>query len=149
MARVIVIGSVPLPSAPLTRSAGLATNAARLEFTAQPKFDIVDPANSNSALRRQSGQCGTAAVERLTTHVFDRDDPAAVLIRGGSCIIGPLGELLAGPVFDAPAILTAEIDVGAISRASFDLDVVGHYARPDLFQLTVNTAPTQPVRFLD
>ena len=77
------------------------------------------------------------------------DDPNAVLIRGGSCIIGPLGELLAGPVFDAPAILTAEIDVGAISRASFDLDVVGHYARPDLFQLTVNTAPTQPVRFLD
>ena len=77
------------------------------------------------------------------------DDPAAVLIRGGSCIISPLGEVLAGPVFDTPAILTAEIDVGAISRASFDLDVVGHYARPDLFQLTVNTAPTQPVRFLD
>lgn len=77
------------------------------------------------------------------------DDPDNVLIRGGSCIIGPLGEVLAGPVFDQPAILTAEIDVGAISRGSFDLDVVGHYARPDLFQLTVNTAPARAVRFTD
>lgn len=74
------------------------------------------------------------------------DDPTTALIRGGSCIIGPLGEILAGPVFDAPAILTADIDVDTISRATFDLDVVGHYARPDLFQLTVNTRPTSAVR---
>lgn len=76
------------------------------------------------------------------------DDPETVLIRGGSCIVGPLGEVLAGPTFDAPAILTAEIDVGAISRASFDLDVVGHYARPDLFQLTVQAGPAAAVRFV-
>jgi nitrilase len=76
------------------------------------------------------------------------DDPDTVLIRGGSCIVGPLGEVLARPVFDEPAILTAELDVGSISRASFDLDVVGHYARPDLFQLTVNTAPARAVRFV-
>lgn len=75
------------------------------------------------------------------------DDPEALMIRGGSCIIGPLGEVLAGPLFDAPAILTAEIDLGAISRASFDLDVVGHYARPDIFQLRVNTSATSPVRY--
>lgn len=74
------------------------------------------------------------------------DAPETVLIRGGSCIVSPLGEVLAGPVFDAPAILTAEIDVGSISRATFDLDVVGHYARPDLFQLSVNTAPARAVR---
>jgi nitrilase len=76
------------------------------------------------------------------------DDPETVLIRGGSCIVSPLGEVLAGPLFDAPAILTGEIDVGAISRGAFDLDVVGHYARPDLFQLTVNTAPAQAVRLV-
>jgi nitrilase len=75
------------------------------------------------------------------------DDPDAILIRGGSCIIGPLGKVLAGPIFDTPAILTAEIDVGAISRGTFDLDVVGHYARPDIFQLTVNTRPMEAVRF--
>ena len=56
--------------------------------------------------------------------------PDAPLIRGGSAIVGPLGEVLAGPVFDRPAILTAEIDRGQIARAKFDLDVVGHYARP-------------------
>ncbi len=75
------------------------------------------------------------------------DDPETVFIRGGSCIVSPLGEVLAGPVFDAPAILSAEIDIGAISRGTFDLDVVGHYARPDLFQLTVNTRPTSAVRY--
>lgn len=77
------------------------------------------------------------------------NDPETVLIRGGSCIISPLGEVLAGPVFDAPAILTAEIDLGAISRGYLDLDVVGHYARPDLFQLTVNTQAMPAVRFTD
>ncbi|MFV9505174.1 MAG: carbon-nitrogen hydrolase family protein [Oscillochloridaceae bacterium umkhey_bin13] len=75
------------------------------------------------------------------------NDPATILIRGGSCIISPLGEVLAGPVFDTPAILTAELDVDTISRAHFDLDVIGHYARPDLFQLTVNTQPARAVSF--
>jgi nitrilase len=75
------------------------------------------------------------------------DDPATVLIRGGSCIVGPLGEVLAGPCFDGPAILTADLDLDAIARGAFDLDVVGHYARPDLFQLRVNTRPAPPVSF--
>lgn len=84
----------------------------------------------------------------LDVNPVQGNDPETVMIRGGSCIVGPLGEVLAGPVFDAPAILTAEIDPGAISRGSFDLDVVGHYARPDLFQLTVNTRPARAVRFV-
>ncbi|NTW00955.1 MAG: carbon-nitrogen hydrolase family protein [Oscillochloris sp.] len=75
------------------------------------------------------------------------DDPATVMIRGGSCIIGPLGEVLAGPYFDGPAILSAEIDLDQIAGAQLDLDTVGHYSRPDLFQLTVNTRPQQVVRF--
>ncbi|MFN8484747.1 MAG: carbon-nitrogen hydrolase family protein [Anaerolineae bacterium] len=77
------------------------------------------------------------------------NDPATVLIRGGSCIISPLGEVLAGPCFDEAAILTAELDMGAIARGKFDLDVVGHYARPDIFQLTVNTRPARSVNFED
>jgi nitrilase len=69
------------------------------------------------------------------------DAPAeTVLIRGGSAIVGPLGEVLAGPVFDRSAIVAAEIDLGALPRARFDLDVVGHYARPDVFRLVVDTA---------
>jgi nitrilase len=75
------------------------------------------------------------------------DDPETVLIRGGSCIISPLGQVLAGPVFDEACILTADIDLEEIVRGKFDLDVVGHYARPDLFQLRVQTQPLPAVTF--
>ena len=68
-------------------------------------------------------------------------DPSAVLIRGGSCIISPMGEVLAAPVFDQDAILTAEINLDDIKRAKFDLDVAGHYSRPDIFKLSVDTDP--------
>lgn len=66
------------------------------------------------------------------------NDPDTILIRGGSCIISPLGEVLAAPLFDQVAILTADLDLDEITRGHYDLDVVGHYARPDIFQLTVN-----------
>ena len=74
-------------------------------------------------------------------------DPATVMIRGGSCIISPLGEVLAAPCYDQAAILTADLDMGAIARGKYDLDVVGHYARPDIFQLRVNQKPASPVEF--
>jgi nitrilase len=67
-------------------------------------------------------------------------DPDAVLMRGGSCIVGPLGQVLAERRFDAEAILTAEIDPTEVARGKYDFDVVGHYARPDVFQLRVNEA---------
>ncbi len=70
----------------------------------------------------------------------------AVLMRGGSCIVSPLGKLLAGPVYGEDALLTAEIDLDDIPRAQMDFDPVGHYARPDVFQLAVNTAPQRAVR---
>ena len=59
-------------------------------------------------------------------------------IRGGSVIVGPLGRVLAGPVYDEECILTAELDAGEIAEGKFDLDVAGHYARPDVFRLVVN-----------
>ena len=72
-------------------------------------------------------------------------DPATVLMRGGSCMIGPLGQILAGPNFEGPCILTADLDLGEIPRSKYDFDVVGHYARPDIFRLYVNTRPAPPV----
>ncbi len=66
------------------------------------------------------------------------DDPETVMIRGGSCIISPLGQVLAGPNFEGECILTADIDLDDIVRGKFDFDVVGHYARPDVFRLYVN-----------
>ncbi len=76
---------------------------------------------------------------------IDARNQRAALIRGGSCIIGPLGQVLAGPTFDTECILTAELDLDEIVRGKFDLDVVGHYARPDVFQLTVNETAARAV----
>jgi nitrilase len=73
--------------------------------------------------------------------------PGETLIRGGSVIVGPLGEILAGPVYDQEAVLLAEIDLSALPKAKFDLDVVGHYARPDIFSLTVDARVKAPVVF--
>jgi len=73
-------------------------------------------------------------------------EPNAIVTRGGSCIVSPLGELLAGPVYDEEAILTADIDLNDTIRGKFDLDVVGHYARPDVFRLIVNQAPVAGIQ---
>lgn len=67
------------------------------------------------------------------------------VIRGGSLIVGPLGEILAGPVYDAETMLTADVSLERIAEAKFDFDVTGHYARPDIFQLRVNEAPQAAV----
>jgi nitrilase len=69
------------------------------------------------------------------------DEPDTIISCGGSCIIGPLGQVLAGPDFDGETILTADLDMGDIARGKFDFDVAGHYARPDVFRLVVDERP--------
>ena len=59
--------------------------------------------------------------------------PETELIRGGSVIVNPLGDVLAGPVFGREVILTADIDLMETIRGKYDLDVTGHYARPEVF----------------
>jgi nitrilase len=73
------------------------------------------------------------------------DDPGAVISEGGSCIVSPLGEILAGPNYEGECIVTAQIDPAEIARGKYDFDVVGHYARPDVFRLVVNERPQPPV----
>ncbi|MFZ1341543.1 MAG: carbon-nitrogen hydrolase family protein [Paracoccaceae bacterium] len=74
------------------------------------------------------------------------DDPEKVMMRGGSAIIGPLGTVLAGPDFSGETILYATIDPAEIMRAKYDFDVTGHYARPDVFELVVDTRAKPAVR---
>ena len=71
--------------------------------------------------------------------------PEDVVMQGGSCIVGPLGQVLAGPEREEERILRADLDLDDIPRAKFDFDAVGHYARPDVFRLTVNEEPQPPV----
>lgn len=73
-------------------------------------------------------------------------DATEPVTRGGSCIVDPFGNFLAGPNFEGQTILLADIDLDEIVRGKYDLDVVGHYARPDVFQLHVNERPQQVVQ---
>lgn len=56
---------------------------------------------------------------------------------GGSCIISPLGKRLAGPLYDKEGILVAELDAREIIKSKMDFDPIGHYARPDVFELRI------------
>ena len=77
---------------------------------------------------------------------YNGDDHTDGLVsRGGSCIVDPFGNFLAGPETSGEAILIAEIDRAQIIRGKYDLDAVGHYARPDIFQLQVDERPKMPV----
>jgi len=57
-----------------------------------------------------------------------------LVLRGGSAIIAPNGAYLAGPVFDTPAVLVADLDLAITREEAMTLDVAGHYSRPDVFQ---------------
>jgi len=72
-------------------------------------------------------------------------DQPEVMCRGGSVIVSPMGEVLAGPLYDQEGMLFADLDLGEIVRSKLDFDVVGHYARPDVFQLIVREEPVPPV----
>lgn len=60
------------------------------------------------------------------------------LTRGGSCIVNPMGEFVVEPVMGREEILFADLNLDRIVESQFDFDPVGHYSRPDVFQLVVN-----------
>lgn len=66
---------------------------------------------------------------------------------GDSVVIEPGGKIVAGPMRRELGILYAEIDLERVGIARRSLDVVGHYSRPDIFQLRVNTNALKPVEF--
>jgi nitrilase len=68
---------------------------------------------------------------------------------GDSVIVNPDGKVLAGPVRNEETILYAEIDPRELRGPRFQLDVAGHYGRPDIFQLTVDRRERPAIRTLD
>jgi predicted amidohydrolase len=95
------------------------------------------------------GRCFVLAAGSILRAADLPDDlpPAAELedddlvLRGGSAIYGPDGDLVCGPVWDEETLLVAELDFAAIDRAALTLDVTGHYARPDVFEFGIKPSP--------
>ncbi|HPF85665.1 MAG TPA: carbon-nitrogen hydrolase family protein [Aminivibrio sp.] len=77
----------------------------------------------------------------------DLEQQPEVMSRGGSAIIDPLGNYVAGPLWDKEGILVADLDLEAVVEARYDFDVMGHYARPDVFTLLVDDEPRSGVEF--
>ncbi len=77
------------------------------------------------------------------------NDPELVLMRGGSMIVGPLGDVVAGPDYAGETILYADLDPQHVPQARYDFDVAGHYARPDIFRLEVDRRAKPPVSWSD
>jgi nitrilase len=104
-------------------------------------------ARSRAATMRHIGVEGRCFVLSATQFAVRGDYPAdfplgddPIVIRGGSYVVDPFGALLAGPVFDREDVLVADLDLDLLDGAYLDLDVSGHYARPDLFRLTTTEA---------
>lgn len=80
----------------------------------------------------------------MSEELADKPD---ILCRGGSVIVSPFGEILAGPLYGQEGILYADLDLSEVRKSKIDFDVVGHYARPDIFQLQINSNPQLPVTY--
>lgn len=72
-------------------------------------------------------------------HLVESEDEH--FCRGGSVIVSPLGQIVAGPLFDESGIVTAQIDLDEITKSKLDFDVNGHYNRTDIFDFKVNDQP--------
>lgn len=126
--------------------------AQNVELWCAPTVDDRDVWQSSMRHIAVEGRCFVlCACQYLTLEDCPADytgvplTPGGALIRGGSTIVSPLGEVLAGPVYGKECVLTASIDLDDTIRGKYDLDVTGHYARPDVFELRVNRARQKAV----
>ncbi|MDI9887525.1 carbon-nitrogen hydrolase family protein [Streptomyces sp. HNM0645] len=135
---------------PATR---LAMYAQGIELYCAPTADSRESHHATMRHIAVEGRCFVLAANQwLRTKAFPPDhptpygdDPEHFVSRGDSSI-GPLGEVLAGPVPDEEVLLTADLDMTRIPWARYDFDAVGHYARPDIFRLYVDTTNRRAVQ---
>lgn len=131
----------------------MAMYAKGVEVWCAPTVDHRDNWQASMRHIAQEGRCfvvsacqvmGSPAALGREAHGWP-DDQA--LIKGGSVIVGPLGDVLAGPLTQEPGLISARVDLDDIIRARFDFDAAGHYARPDIFRLEVDETPRPAVAF--
>lgn len=134
---------------PLARTAMYAKG---VELYLAPTADARDAWQATIQHIALEGRCFVLSCNQyVTKSMYPRDlGPEALtdleqqpeeMCRGGSAIVSPLGEYLAGPLYGSEGILYADLDLDAIAGAKFDFDPIGHYARPDVFTLTVDERP--------
>jgi len=97
------------------------------------------------------GRCFVLGCNQLITRDAYPDDilpmiqdPSTISCSGGSVIVRPGGQVLAGPVLNEEKILYAELDMEEVTRGKYEFDVVGHYNRPDVFSFSVNKGSGLP-----
>jgi nitrilase len=126
-----------------------------VEFYLAPTADSRDSWQATLKHIACEGRCFVLGCNQFVTKsmyptemigIEDISNMPEIMCRGGSAIVSPFGEILAGPLYDEEGVLLANLDKHEIIRGKFDFDVTGHYARPDVFQLTVNENPAIPVR---
>jgi len=139
--------------------ARMALYAQKLEILVLPTWDAGEEWLATARHIAREGGCFVIAA---ATAIQGRDVPADFpgrsqlfpdedewICDGDAVIVSPGGRLLAGPLHREKGALTGEIDREAALRARRSLDVTGHYARPDIFRLSVNRAPMRSVVFDD
>jgi nitrilase len=133
---------------PLLRTAMYAKG---LEIWCAPTVDDRDIWQTSMAHIAYEGRCFlvSACQYQAPPPVTGCEDTAwpvdKPLIRGGSVIISPMGEVLAGPLYDREGLIHAKVDLDDIVKARYDMDPVGHYSRPDIFRLYVDEQQRPPV----
>jgi nitrilase len=114
----------------------------RLEIHLAPTADTSDAWQESMRHIARESRCYviTACVlQRASSHpagvpLVDGPD---LMDRGGSAILAPDGSYLAGPLWDEPGILYADLDPDRMAADRQRFDPAGHYNRPDVFQLSV------------
>lgn len=125
-----------------------------IEVYCAPTADDRDtwvPSMQHIALEGRCFVLSACQVMRRSDYPEDYDSaidaaPDDLMMRGGSAVITPTGEILAGPVFGEERLLYADIDERELVRQSLDFDVAGHYSRADIFSLEVDTCPKRAVQ---
>jgi nitrilase len=77
----------------------------------------------------------------------DLESSPEVMSAGGSAIVGPMGDYVAEPVWGKEEMLIADLDMKQIVYSQFDFDPIGHYARPDVFKLQVNSEKQESIEW--